>query len=305
MFLRRRPQYHLKGESPLLIWASGKMSILNSLSELRNLLKRMIPFREFSWLMPAEKQVLTNHGTAIFIKRKLKEAGSPLRPGDIPFSETNSGMPQMLSVEEIQKLKEKFKEAAVRSLKAGFKVIELHAAHGYLIHEFLSPLSNNRTDQYGGSFVNRIRFLLEVTEEIRTVWPTEYPLFVRISASDWTEGGWSIDDSVKLTGILERKGVDLIDCSSGGNIEGARIPVGPGYQVTFSERIRKEAGIKTGTVGMITEAFQAETILSTGQADLILMAREMLRDPYFPLRAARELGYTNMEWPVQYQRAKN
>lgn len=238
--------------------------------------------------------------------QKETEGGwQPVAPGDIPFSETNSGMPHMLSVQEIQELKEKFKEAAVRSLKAGFKVIELHAAHGYLIHEFLSPLSNNRTDQYGGSFVNRIRFLLEVTEEIRTVWPVEYPLFVRISASDWTAGGWTIDDSVKLAGILERKGVDLIDCSSGGNIEGTRIPVGPGYQVAFSERIRKEAGIKTGTVGMITEAFQAETILSTGQADLILMGREMLRDPYFPLRAAQELGFTDMKWPLQYQRAKN
>ena len=233
-----------------------------------------------------------------------KEQGGwePVAPGNIPFS-PESGIPHVLSSGEIEQLIGRFKAAAQRSLKAGFKIIEIHAAHGYLINEFLSPLSNNRTDNYGGNFGNRIRFLLEIVDEVRTVWPAEYPLFVRFSATEWTDGGWNINDSVALAEVLKKKNVDLIDCSSGGNIAGATIPVGPGYQVPLSEQIRKETGILTGAVGMITDSAQAEAILRNGQADLIIMAREFLRDPYFPLRAARELG-ADIKWPVQYKRAR-
>ena len=202
----------------------------------------------------------------------------------------------------IEKVKADFKAAAIRTLKAGFKVIELHGAHGYLIHEFLSPLSNTRTDEYGGSFENRVRFLLEVIESVQEVWPAENPLFVRISATDWVDGGWTLDDSVALAKVLKDKGVDLIDCSTGGNAATAKIPVGPGYQVPFAEGVRK-TGILTGAVGMITEALQAESIIETGHADLVFLARELLRDPYFPLRAAHELNY-EVKWPVQYERAK-
>lgn len=233
---------------------------------------------------------------------KSEGGWEPVGPGSIPFS-SESGTPHILSQGEIEQLTGRFKEAAIRSLKAGFKIIEIHAAHGYLINEFLSPLSNNRTDSYGGSFENRIRFLLEVVEEVRSVWPAEYPLFVRFSATEWAEGGWDINDSVALAKILKNKDVDLIDCSSGGNITGAAIPVGPGYQVPLSEQIRKETGLLTGAVGMITESKQAETILANRQADLIIIARELLRDPYFPLRAASELG-ADVKWPVQYERAK-
>ncbi len=226
----------------------------------------------------------------------------PVAPGNIPFS-PESGLPHILTLAEIRQLVTRFGEAAKRSLKAGFKVVEIHAAHGYLINEFLSPLSNNRTDIYGGSFENRIRILLEVVEEVRRVWPAEYPLFVRFSATEWVDNGWTADDSVALAKILKDRDVDLIDCSSGGNIAGAAIPFSPGYQVPFAHQIKKEAGILTGAVGMITEPQQAEEILEKGQADLILMAREQLRDPYFPLRAAHELG-RDIEWPLQYQRAK-
>lgn len=182
-------------------------------------------------------------------------------------------------------------------------MLEIHAAHGYLIHQFLSPLSNVRTDEYGGSSENRIRILLEITEAIQTIWPGSLPLFIRISATDWTEGGWNIDESVKLCAILKEKGVDLIDCSSGGIIPGVKIPVGPGYQVPFAEQIKRESSVMTGAVGMITEPDQAQEILSTGKADLVLIARESLRDAYFPLTGARELGY-DVPWPVQYERAK-
>ena len=202
----------------------------------------------------------------------------------------------------IEKIKADFKAAAARALKAGFKVIEIHAAHGYLIHEFYSPLSNHRTDEYGGSFENCIRLLLEVVVAVKESWPTENPLFVRISSTDWTEGGWTADDSVNLAKKLEEAGVDLVDCSSGGNVL-AKIPLKPGYQVEFAERIRKESGIMTGAVGLITEAEQADEIIKNGQADMVLLARELLRDPYFPLRAAHQLGQ-EVKWPVQYERAK-
>ncbi|NDK57499.1 NADH:flavin oxidoreductase/NADH oxidase [Pontibacter fetidus] len=223
-------------------------------------------------------------------------------PSPIPFSEGEPA-PQELTLEGIQKVISDFRAAAERALEAGFKVIEIHAAHGYLLHEFYSPLSNKRTDNYGGTFENRIRLLLEVTENIKAVWPAEYPLIVRISATDWTEGGWTGEDSINLAKVLKTQGIDLVDCSTGGNVPGAKIPVGPLYQVQFAESIKKEAGIMTGAVGMITTAQEAETIVATGQADIVLLARELLRDPYFPMHAALELGYEHT-WPSQYERAK-
>jgi 2,4-dienoyl-CoA reductase-like NADH-dependent reductase (Old Yellow Enzyme family) len=223
-------------------------------------------------------------------------------PSAIPFNEEDT-VPEALSTTEIERLKADFKSAAERALLAGFRVIELHAAHGYLIHQFLSPLSNQRTDEYGGSFENRIRFLLELIENVQTIWPDEYPLFVRISATDWAEGGWNADESVKLSSILKDKGVDLIDVSSGGLAKHQQIPVFPGYQVQFADQIKKSSGIMTGAVGLITSAEQAEQILGEGKADLILLAREFLRDPYFPLHAAEKLN-VEIKWPVQYERAK-
>ena len=222
-------------------------------------------------------------------------------PGNIPFND-GERVPEPLSQDGIQRVISGFASAARRALAAGFRVIEIHGAHGYLLHEFLSPLSNNRTDEYGGSFGNRIRLFTQVTEAVRKVWPDGNPLFVRISATDWTEGGWSLEESIKLAGILKDMGVDLIDCSSGGNIHNAKIPVAPGYQVPFSEAIRK-TGILTGAVGFITTAAQSESILQEDKADLVLLAKELLRNPYFALNAARELG-EDVEWPVQYLRAK-
>jgi len=223
-------------------------------------------------------------------------------PSAIAFTDKEQPSTE-LDKEGIEKVKADFKAAASRALLAGFKVIELHGAHGYLVHEFLSPLSNHRTDEYGGSFENRIRLLLEIIESVKEVWPEENPLFVRISASDWTEGGWTADDSVVLAKVLIGKGIDLIDCSSGGNVATAKIPLKPGYQVEFAEKVKKESGILTGAVGLITESKQADDIIQQGQADLVIMAREFLRDPYFPLRAAHELGH-EVKWPVQYERAK-
>jgi 2,4-dienoyl-CoA reductase-like NADH-dependent reductase (Old Yellow Enzyme family) len=223
-------------------------------------------------------------------------------PSPIPFTDTGN-TPLELSTEEIAGIVADFKAAAKRSLDAGFKIIEIHAAHGYLINQFTSPISNRRTDEYGGSFENRIRFLLEIIISIRSAWPDELPLFLRISATDWTEGGWTTEDSVRLAGIVKDLGVDLMDCSSGGVVANVKIPAKPDYQVPFAAAVR-EAGILTGAVGIIVTAEQAEAILTKGQADLIFMARELLRDPNFPLRAARELGFTEMEWPVQYERAK-
>jgi 2,4-dienoyl-CoA reductase-like NADH-dependent reductase (Old Yellow Enzyme family) len=211
--------------------------------------------------------------------------------------------PTALDAAGIAKVVADFGAATRRALAAGFKVIELHAAHGYLLHAFLSPLSNQRTDDYGGSFENRIRLLLEVVAATRAEWPGELPLIVRLSATDWTEGGWNADESVQLAALLKTRGVDVIDCSTGGNVPKAPIPVGPGYQVQFAERIRQEAEILTGAVGLITTPAEAEAILANGQADLVLLAREFLREPYFPLAAAQELG-VEMEWPAQYERAK-
>jgi 2,4-dienoyl-CoA reductase-like NADH-dependent reductase (Old Yellow Enzyme family) len=222
-------------------------------------------------------------------------------PSALKFSDTYP-MPQALTTDGIQEVIEGFAAAARRACQAGFRVVEIHAAHGYLIHEFLSPLSNQREDNYGGSFENRTRLCREIIAAVRSAWPKELPLFVRISATDWVEDGWNIDDSVKLAGELKGMGVDLIDCSSGGNVPHAKIPVGAGYQTAFAERIRREAGIMTGAVGMITDPVQAEHIIQTGQADAVIMARELLRDPYWPLRAARELEHS-IAWPVQYLRA--
>jgi 2,4-dienoyl-CoA reductase-like NADH-dependent reductase (Old Yellow Enzyme family) len=222
-------------------------------------------------------------------------------PSPLPFAE-NYPMPQALSLDGIKEVTAAFANAARRAWEAGFRVVEIHAAHGYLIHEFLSPLSNHRSDSYGGSFDNRTRLLREIVAAVRAVWPERAPLFVRISSTDWIEGGWDIQQSVELARQLKKLGTDLIDCSSGGNAAQAKIPVGPGYQTQFAEQIRREANLLTGAVGMITSPVQAEHIVATGQADAVIIARELLRDPYFPLRAARELGQT-MSWPIQYLRA--
>ena len=224
-------------------------------------------------------------------------------PSAVPFIEAEP-TPQALDEAGIGKVTSDFVAATKRALDAGFRVIEIHAAHGYLLHEFYSPLSNFRTDAYGGSFENRIRFLIEVVDAVRKVLPEDYPLLVRISATDWTEDGWSIEDSVKLCAILKDHGVDLIDCSTGGNVPKATISVGPGYQVKFAESIKAEAGIMTGAVGMITTANEAETILTSGQSDLVFIGRELLRDPYFAIHAAQQLQ-VDVEWPEQYERAKS
>ena len=222
-------------------------------------------------------------------------------PSAIPFSETYP-MPQALTRDGIREVIDGFAAAARRACQAGFRVVEIHAAHGYLIHEFLSPLSNRREDEYGGSFENRTRLCREIVSAVRSAWPKELPLFVRISATDWVEGGWTIEESVKLATELKEMAVDLVDCSSGGNALHANIPVGPGYQTHFAARIRRETGIMTGAVGMITSPEQADHIIGTGQADAVIMAREFLRNPYWPLHAARELEQP-IAWPVQYLRA--
>ena len=222
-------------------------------------------------------------------------------PSPLPFS-PHDIMPEELDHAGIARVVRAFADASRRALQAGAKVIEIHAAHGYLLHSFLSPLSNQRTDEYGGSFENRTRALREVVTAIRAVWPERLPLFVRLSATDWVEGGWDIDQSVALAPQLKTLGVDLIDCSSGGLVPGAKIPVGPGYQVPFAERIRAEAGIATGAVGMITTPEQADQIIRTGQADIVFLARELLRDPYWPLHAALRLKQ-ELHVADQYQRA--
>jgi 2,4-dienoyl-CoA reductase-like NADH-dependent reductase (Old Yellow Enzyme family) len=224
-----------------------------------------------------------------------------LAPTAVAFAD-NYPQPQEMSKQDIADTAAAFAAAAKRAQSAGFRVIEIHAAHGYLLHEFLSPLSNHRRDEYGGSFENRTRIVREVAASVRSVWPEELPLFTRISATDWTGGGWDLEQSIELARQLKMLGVDLIDCSSGGNVATAKIPLGAGYQTPFAERIRKDAGILTGAVGMITSATQSEHIVGSGQADAVLIARELLRDPYFPLRAARELGQ-EITWPAQYLRA--
>ena len=227
----------------------------------------------------------------------------PEAPSAIPFSDAYP-MPREIQKNEIDGLVNDFKAATERSLQAGFQVIELHFAHGYLMHEFLSPLSNLRKDEYGGSLENRMRLPLRVAAAVRQAWPAHLPLFVRISATDWAEsGGWDIEQSVVFCKELKKLGVDLIDCSSGGTLAKPNIPVFPGYQVQFATRIRKEVEIRTSAVGVIVNATQAEFILQEGLADVVSMAREMLRDPYFPLHAAREQG-VDVKWPAQYERAK-
>lgn len=222
-------------------------------------------------------------------------------PSALPFGD-RSPTPQALDAAGIRNIVASFRDAAARALEAGFQVIELHGAHGYLLHEFLSPLSNHREDEYGGSFENRVRLFVEVTEAVRTVWPESLPLLARFSGTDWVPGGWDLEDSIALARRLAPLGVDLVDCSSGGLVPGARIPVGPGYQVAIAERIRREAGIATAAVGLITDASQADAIIRGGQADMVFLARQLLRDPYWPLHAAKSLG-ARVTWPAQYQRA--
>jgi len=224
-----------------------------------------------------------------------------IAPSEIPF-DTTERLPVALDQAEINKTIALFKDTALRAKKAGFKVLEIHGAHGYLIHQFLSPLSNTRTDDYGGSFENRIRLLLEITDAIQTVWPAELPLFVRLSATDWAEGGWNLDETVKLCQILKEKGIDLIDCSSGGNIATAKIPVAPNYQVPFSEAIQK-TGILTATVGLITTTEQISEILENEKADIVLLGRELLRNPYFPLTSTLKTTH-EIDWPIPYLRSK-
>jgi len=230
-----------------------------------------------------------------------QDAWQPVAPSPLAFDQ-GYPVPRELTIEEIRGIVRAFADAAKRALDARFELIELHNAHGYLAHEFLSPLSNKRTDLYGGSLENRMRFSLEIVDAVRAVWPERLPLFLRISASDWTEGGWTADDSVVLAKAVKDRGVDLIDCSSGGNVPRAAIPVKPGYQVPFAAKIRKEARMLTGAVGMITEATQANEIIQGGEADVVLLAREFLREPYWPLKAAKELG---VKVPIadQYARA--
>ena len=225
-----------------------------------------------------------------------------LAPSAIPFKEGEPA-PVAMSRQQIQQVVNDFRSAAIRSGKAGFKTIEIHAAHGYLLNEFMCLSSNQRTDEYGGSFENRIRIVLEVIDAIREVWSKELPLFIRISCTEWIESGWTIEDSIRFVQAIKEKGVDLVDCSSGGNSHAQKIPGAPLYQVPFAEAIKKQTGMKTGAVGLITTAQQAEGILQGQQADLIVLARQLLRDPYFPLHAAKELG-VDIPWPDQYLRAK-
>jgi 2,4-dienoyl-CoA reductase-like NADH-dependent reductase (Old Yellow Enzyme family) len=240
------------------------------------------------------------------------EGGRPLAPGEgawtalapsaVPF-DAGFPPPREMTAEDMDRVVEEFASAARRASDAGFGVVEVHAAHGYLLHEFLSPLSNRRTDEYGGSLENRTRFPLRVVRAVRDAFPRDRPVFVRISATDWADGGWDLAQSIAFSKRLGDAGADLVDCSSGGLVPHARIALGPGYQVPFSEAIRRDAGIPTAAVGLITEAGQAEEILASGRADAIVMARAFLRDPYWPLHAARELG-VDVDWPVQYGRAK-
>jgi len=223
-------------------------------------------------------------------------------PSAVPFAD-DWPVPRALTADELAELAARYGEAARRAAAAGFRVVEIHAAHGYLLHQFLSPLSNRRDDGYGGALDGRMRFPLAVARAVREAFPADLPVLVRISATDWVEGGWDLPQSVELARRLKALGVDLIDCSSGGNVPGATIPLGPGYQVPFAAAVRRDARIPTGAVGLITEPRQAEAILAEGSADAVLLARQLLREPYWPLRAARELG-VELDWPVQYRRAK-
>lgn len=226
-----------------------------------------------------------------------------LGPSPVKFSDFYPEVKEMTE-DDIEMVTWQFVNASQYAVEAGFKVIEMHAAHGYLLHQFLSPASNKRTDKYGGSLENRMRFPLKVINAVKKNIPPGMPLFVRISSTDWTETGWNIDESLIFANEMKNAGVDLIDCSSGGNILGIKIPVGPQYQVQFAERIKKEVGILTGAVGLIITAEEAEEIINSGKADAVLLAREFLRNPYWPLQAAKKLG-VDVEWPKQYLRAKN
>jgi 2,4-dienoyl-CoA reductase-like NADH-dependent reductase (Old Yellow Enzyme family) len=226
----------------------------------------------------------------------------PVAPSPLPFA-TDHPLPRELTAADLDTIEGQFRAATLRALTAGFQVVELHMAHGYLLHEFLSPLANHRTDSYGGSLENRLRFPLRVARAVRELWPDELPLLVRISATDWVEGGWDLGQSIALAQQLKECGVDFIDCSSGFLTPDADIPAGPGYQTPFATAIRREVGIATGTVGFITDPAQAEQIVATGLADAVLLARQMLRDPYWPLHAAQAL-HVDLPWPNQYLRAK-
>lgn len=226
-----------------------------------------------------------------------------IAPSPVPFSKEEPVLPREATLEDLETLLGQFTAAARRSIDAGFEVVEIHMAHGYLLHEFLSPLSNRRTDDFGGSLENRCRFPLRVAKAVREIWPGHLPVFVRLSATDWMEGGWDLEQTLHLTRALKAMGIDLIDCSSGGMVPEAMPPFGPGFQTPFATAIKKETGIATGAVGVITDAFQAEQIIATGLADAVFLARAMLRDPYWPLHAAKELG-VDVTWPVQYERAK-
>lgn len=226
----------------------------------------------------------------------------PAAPSAVPYAE-GYPVPRVLDTAAIEGVIEQFRVGAQHALAAGFQVVEIHMAHGYLLHEFLSPLSNRREDSYGGSLDNRMRLPLQVATAVRKAWPEQWPVLVRVSATDWVDGGWDLIQSIELAHRLKAIGVDLIDCSSAGMVPDAAVPAGPGFQVPFASAIRAQAGIATGAVGLITAAAQAEQIVATGLADVIFLARELLRDPYWPLHAARELG-ADIQWPPQYERAK-
>jgi len=226
----------------------------------------------------------------------------PVAPSALPFG-PGSPKPRELEVADLERIAAQFEASARRALKAGFQVVEIHMAHGYLLHQFLSPLSNKRDDAFGGRLENRMRLPLEVAHRVRAIWPDELPVMVRLSVTDWVDGGWDLAQSLVLCEHLKELGVDLIDCSSGGLVPDAVIPAAPGFQTPFAAEIRKKIGIATGAVGLITAAVQAEQILATGSADVVLLARELLRDPYWPIHVAAELK-ADHPWPVQYERAK-
>ncbi|HTS46854.1 MAG TPA: NADH:flavin oxidoreductase/NADH oxidase [Bryobacteraceae bacterium] len=282
------------------IWSDGHVAML----------ARIFRFIEEQGAVPAMQLAHAGRKASTDVPWKggkpLAEAEGGWRPifapSAVPFSDKYA-VPEMLDERGIARVVEAFAAAARRALEAGARILEIHSAHGYLLHEFLSPLSNFRTDGYGGSFENRTRALREVVQAVRAVWPASQPLFVRISSTDWAEGGWTGDDSARLAAQLGPLGVDLIDCSSAAILPDIRIPVGPGFQVPFAEKIRKESGVLTAAVGLITSPQQADHIVRTGQADLVFLARELLRDPYWPLRAADELRQDG-PWPKQYLRAK-
>jgi 2,4-dienoyl-CoA reductase-like NADH-dependent reductase (Old Yellow Enzyme family) len=278
------------------IWSDAHIEVLSRITRFIRSQKR------------ASGMQLAHAGRKGSTRRPWEGSGAVDTDGWVPVGPTSDAFadgypePRALDLTEIQSITRAFAQAAQRALAAGFDVVEVHAAHGYLLHEFMSPLSNTRTDHYGGSFDNRIRFCVEVVDAVRAVWPERLPVFVRISATDWVDGGWDVEQSIELARRLKNRGVDLIDCSSGGNVARAKIALGPGYQVPFAERIKREAGIHVGAVGLITEPAQANAIVEEGRADCVLLARELLRDPYWPLRAARELGAA-IDWPAQYLRA--